>query len=169
MELNRRVPGRAYQAVRDPQRLLIEERAEALSAAGYPLPDDDLAMYAEQILQEAKVAARSSQVGSFNENTPLSAREICQVLREVTWGRCVMTKVGQESWDGIYAGHLTVDVGGWLISTYNNCAELDYCDKCVSPHGRRWSFDSGDRYGTDPVALLSEWEHRTLEQLLRTL
>ena len=76
MDVTQRVPGRSYQEARDPERLLIEERAEALSAAGYPLPDDDLAMYAEQILQEAKVAARSSQVGSFNENTPLSAREV---------------------------------------------------------------------------------------------
>lgn len=76
MDVNRRVPGRAYQAVRDPKRLLIEARAEALSAAGYPLPDDDLAMYAEQILQEARAAARSSQVGRSNENTPLSAREV---------------------------------------------------------------------------------------------
>ena len=52
-----RVPGRSYQAVRDPERLLIEERAQALSAAGYPLPDDDPAMYAEQRLLEAKEAA----------------------------------------------------------------------------------------------------------------
>lgn len=34
MDTTRRVPGRAYQKVRDPERLLIEERAEALSAAG---------------------------------------------------------------------------------------------------------------------------------------
>lgn len=51
------MPGRVYQASRDPERLLIEERAEALSAAGYPTPDDDSAMYAEQRLQEAKAAA----------------------------------------------------------------------------------------------------------------
>lgn len=74
-----------------------------------------------------------------------------------------MTKVGQESWDGIYAGHLTVG----LISIYNDCDDLDYCEECVSPDGRRWSFDSGDRYGTDPVALLSVWEHQTLERLLK--
>ena len=37
MDTTRRVPGRAYQTVRDPERLLIEERAEALSAAGYPM------------------------------------------------------------------------------------------------------------------------------------
>lgn len=30
-----RVPGRAYQVTRDPERLLIEERAEALSLLGY--------------------------------------------------------------------------------------------------------------------------------------
>lgn len=81
MDTTRRVPGRAYQTVRDPKRLLIEKRAESLSAAGYPLPDDDLAMYAEQILQEAKAAARSSLVGNFNENTTLSARKVCQMLR----------------------------------------------------------------------------------------
>ena len=52
MDTTRHVPSRAYQKVRDPERLLIEERAEALSAAGYPLPDDDPAMYAEQLLNE---------------------------------------------------------------------------------------------------------------------
>lgn len=56
MDATWRVPGRAYQVARDPERLLIEERAEALSAAGYPLPDDDSAMYAEQWLQESKAA-----------------------------------------------------------------------------------------------------------------
>ena len=40
------------------ERLLIEERAEALSAAGYPLPDDDPAMYAEQLLKEARATRR---------------------------------------------------------------------------------------------------------------
>ncbi|WLH35170.1 hypothetical protein PSH79_25205 [Pseudomonas sp. FP2196] len=61
MDTTRRVPSRTYQVARDPERLLIEERAEALSAAGYPLPNDDPAMYAEQRLKEAK-EARSAQV-----------------------------------------------------------------------------------------------------------
>lgn len=74
MELNRRVPGMAYQAVRDPKRLLIEERAVALSVAGYPLLHDDSAMYAEQRLQAAREAAHSSEGGSAEENTP-SQRE----------------------------------------------------------------------------------------------
>ena len=171
IEVTQPVPGRSYQAVRDPERLVIEERAQALSAAGYPLPDDDPAMYAEQRLKEARAAARSSQVGSVSENTAaeLSAREVCQVLREVTFERRTMTKASQASWDEIYAGHFVVSVEGWRISIYNDCDTLDYCEECISSDGRRWSFDSGDRFGTDPIALLSTWEHQTLERLLKAL
>ncbi|MBX8486163.1 histidine phosphatase family protein [Pseudomonas cichorii] len=166
-----RVPGRAYQVARDPERLLIEDRAEALSAAGYPLPDHDPAMYAEQSLKEAREAARSSQVGSVGESTAgeLSAREVCQVLREVTLERRTMTKVGQASWDDVYAGHFVVSVDGWHISIYNDCDTLDYCEECISLDGRHWSFDAGDRFGTDPIALLTTWEHQTLERLLKAL
>jgi hypothetical protein len=171
MDTTRRVSSRTYQVARDPERLHIEERAEALSAAGYPLPNDDPAMYAEQRLKEARAEALSSQVGSGSENTTaeLSAREVSQVLREVIFGRSVMSKVGQQSWAHIYSGHFQVDVDGWRMSIYNDCDQLDYCEQCVSPDGRRWSFNSGDRFGTNPIALLSTWEHQTLEQLLKTL
>lgn len=170
--VTQRVPGRSYQAFRDPERLLIEERAQALSAAGYPLKlDDDPAMYAEQRLEEARAEARSSQVGRVSQNTAaaLSAREVSQVLREAIFGRSVMSKVGQQSWAHVYSGHFQVDVDGWRMSIYNDCDQLDYCEQCVSPDGRRWSFDSGYRFGTDPVALLSTWEHQTLERMLKAL
>jgi probable phosphoglycerate mutase len=144
-------------------------RVEALPTAGYPLPDD-LPLHGEQTLTDA-ISTRSSQVGVVSDqlSVELSAREVCQILREVTWGRRTMTKVGDASWDGIYAGHLHVRVDDWELSIYNDCDELDYCEECVSPDGRRWSFDSGDRYGTDPIALLSTWEHQTLEQMLKEL
>lgn len=99
----------------------------------------------------------------------LTAREVCQVLRGVTFGRRTMAKVGTQSWDEVYACHFIVDVEGWRITLYNDCDELDYCEECVSPDGRRWCFDPGDRFGTDPVALLSMWEHQTLERLLKVL
>ncbi len=70
-----RVPGRAYQVARDPERLLIEERAEALSAAGYPQPSDDPAMCAEQRLKEAKV----NRPG-FPRHSPGSLRNAFQTL-----------------------------------------------------------------------------------------
>lgn len=97
----------------------------------------------------------------------LTAREVCQVLRDVALGRRSMTKVGNQTWDEVYACHFVVDVEGWRITIYNDCDELDYCEQAVSPGGQRWDFDPGAR--TDPVALLSTWEHQTLEKLLKEL
>lgn len=99
----------------------------------------------------------------------LSPREVCQVLREVVFERRTMIKVGTQTWDEVYACHSIVDVDGWRITRYNDCDELDYCEECTSPDGRRWSFGIGDRPGTDPVALLSTWQHHTLERLLKAL
>jgi hypothetical protein len=71
MDETKRVKGRAYQSARDPERVLIEKRAEALSAAGYPLPEDDPAMYAEQRLREAREAAREPKPCLVSEATPI--------------------------------------------------------------------------------------------------
>lgn len=62
------VPGRVYQARCDPKRVQIEERAKALSEAGYPLPEDDPAMHAEQRLKKAKQAARTNKVSQVTES-----------------------------------------------------------------------------------------------------
>ncbi|ORL53295.1 DUF7693 family protein [Pseudomonas fulva] len=97
----------------------------------------------------------------------VTAREVCQVLREVVLGRRTMTKVGSQSWAQQYACHFEVDVEGWRITIYYDFDELDYCERCLSPEGKCWDFVPGDR--TDPVALLSTWEHQTLERMLRTL
>lgn len=128
-------------------------------------------MYAEQRLKEANAAARLSQAGSISDRTAaeLSSREVCQVVREVTLERRTMTTVGQASWEGGYAGHFLVDIDGWQISIFNDCDTLDHCEECISSDGRRWSFDSGDRFGTDPITLLSTWEHQTLDRLLKAL
>ncbi|WP_434603113.1 DUF7693 family protein [Pseudomonas sp. Z4-7] len=41
------------------------------------------------------------------------------------------------------------------INLYNDCVELNYREKCNSPDGRHLRFDLGNRFGTDPVALLT--------------
>lgn len=97
----------------------------------------------------------------------LTAREVYQVLREVVLGRRGMTKVSSQTSDEVYACHFEVDVEGWRISIYNDCDELDYCEQALSLSGQRWDFDPGAR--TDPIALLSTWEHQSLERMLKAL
>ncbi|WP_231380577.1 DUF7693 family protein [Pseudomonas mandelii] len=46
---------------------------------------------------------------------------------------------------------------------FNDCGELDYCDGCISPDGRRWSFESVGLDGLDPIFLLSAQEQAELE------
>jgi len=110
---------------------------------------------------------------SLNDFTPalplLSAREVCQLLREVTVGRLVMTRASDHSWDEIGSTLFPVNVEGWQLEICRNGMSLDYCAQCRSPDGRGWRLGSGTRYGTDPLALLSTWELATLERLLQAL
>lgn len=85
------------------------------------------------------------------------------------FGRRQMAKLGDQTWDKVYACRFLADIDGWRISLYNDCNSLDYCESAVSPDGQLWRFDLGGRLGTDPVALLSTWEHQTLERLLKAL
>lgn len=87
------------------------------------------------------------------------------MLREVVFGRYQMQKIHALTGDTVYAGHFVVEAEGWTLSLYNDCDALGYCEACKAPDGRQWSFDSGDRFGTDPVAMLSTWEHQTLKRL----
>ncbi|POG10570.1 hypothetical protein BGP84_12870 [Pseudomonas putida] len=47
----------------------------------------------------------------------VTAREVCQVLREVVLGRRTMTKVGSQLWEQLYACHFEVDVGEWRFGS----------------------------------------------------
>lgn len=99
----------------------------------------------------------------------LTAREVCQVLQDVVLGRRTMMKASKQTRNQDYASHSAVDVEGWRITICNDGDELDYCEQTESPDGRTWQLAPGDRYGTDPIALLSIWEHKVLKGLLRAL
>lgn len=99
----------------------------------------------------------------------LAPREIAQILREVVFQRRTLKRSDSHpSTTGLSAA-LIVDSEGWLITLHIEHAHLHHCEHCLAPDGRRWSLCGGDRFGTDPVALLSTWEHQSLEQLLTTL
>lgn len=97
---------------------------------------------------------------------PLTARETCQVLRDIALGIRVMRRVGSHSHVEIDSGLTTVEADGWLITFYTERHALDHCDRCLSPEGRAYIFDARQRYGTDPLELLSTWERGQLETLL---
>ena len=72
-----------------------------------------------------------------------------------------MQRVTNKHWKGIYCGLMTVDVEGWMVTLFIDCGDLDYCDSCLSPDGRRYDFNANDSF--DPVGLLSHDEHCQLE------
>lgn len=78
--------------------------------------------------ERGKAGCACPPISQVAEHAPavLSARDVCQVLREVVFGRLIITNAGQQSWDDIYAGHFGVEVEGWRLTFYNDCDELDY-------------------------------------------
>jgi hypothetical protein len=97
----------------------------------------------------------------------LTVREVYQVLRDASVASRSMRRITTTSWDEIYCGLMTVDVDGWVITLFNDCGTLDYCDSCFSPEGRKYDFSSRDAF--DPVELLAPEEHRQLEEMLRRI
>lgn len=97
---------------------------------------------------------------------PLTARETCQVLRDIALGIRVMRRVDSNAQVDINSGLMTVEADGWLITFYKEDHALDHCDRCLSPEGRLYMFDACQPYGTDPLELLSTWELGQLETLL---
>jgi hypothetical protein len=97
----------------------------------------------------------------------LTVREVYQVLRDASFASGSMRRITTTSWDEIYCGLMTVDFDGWVITFFNDCGSLDYCDSCFSPAGRKYDFSSRDAF--DPVELLAPEEHRQLEEMLRRI
>lgn len=99
----------------------------------------------------------------------LDAREVYQLLKDVALGIRNMSNAGETSWNQVYCGNATFEIDGWIITLYNDCGELDYCDKCIAPDGRVGTYERWSRFGTDPLQLLSEWERGKLEARLQEL
>jgi hypothetical protein len=89
---------------------------------------------------------------------PLTAREIYQQLRDAALGLRPLRRL-----DG-QAGPVLIDIEGWRLSLDVDHLHLRHCLHCQSPDGR--AFDGGQRFGTDPVSLLSTWELAQIERML---
>ena len=97
--------------------------------------------------------------------TPLTAREVYQALRDAALGIRPLQRLGEQPGPGL----VQVDIEGWRLTLGFDGDHLRHCQRCQSPDGREGVFDSWQRYGTDPVSLLSRWELAQIERLLTDL
>ena len=90
----------------------------------------------------------------------LTAREVCQQLRDAALGLCTLRCLQAPPASGV----MHVEIDGWQLSLDVEHGHLHHCQRCQSPDGR--VYERGQRYGTDPVYLLSTWELAQIERLL---
>lgn len=93
---------------------------------------------------------------------PLTTREVYQQLRDAALGIRLLQRLDKQS----EPGQIHVDIEGWQLTLDVDGNHLRHCQRCQSPDGREGEFDSWQRYGTDPVSLLSTWELAQVERLL---
>lgn len=92
----------------------------------------------------------------------LTPREIYQLLRDAALEVRPLRHLAGPCESGL----VQVDIEGWHLTLYVEGEHLRHCQRCQSPDGREGVFDHWQRYGTDPVSLLSTWELAQLERLL---
>ena len=96
---------------------------------------------------------------------PLTTREIYQLLRDAALEVRPLRLIGEPSASGL----VQVDIEGWQLTLDFDGTRLRHCQRCRTPDGREGALDSWQRYGTDPVSLLSTWELAQIERLLTEL
>lgn len=93
---------------------------------------------------------------------PLTTREIYQLLRDAALEVRPLRSLEEPCESGL----IRVDIEGWRLTLEVDGNHLRHCRYCQSPDGREVGADSWQRYGTDPVSLLSTWELARIEHLL---
>ncbi|QIH08177.1 MULTISPECIES: hypothetical protein [unclassified Pseudomonas] len=100
----------------------------------------------------------------MTQASALSAREVCQRLRDAALGIHLLQRIEVAN-----AGdQVLVDIAGWCLLLDLDGPRLLHCLCCTTVEGRQWRLDNRQRFGTDPVSLLSTWELARIEQLLGT-
>jgi hypothetical protein len=92
----------------------------------------------------------------------VSAREAYQLLKDIALG----TRTVQVAASPIEIEGTLFRADGWQITLLAHDGVLRGCLSCESPDGRTGSPENWQRFGTDPVSLLSAWEQAQIEALL---
>ena len=93
----------------------------------------------------------------------LTSREVCQRLREAALGVLAFTVCEAPAETGL----VTVDIDGWRLLLDFAGGRLHHCEHARNGDGQEGSLERWQRFGTDPVSLLSTWELAQIEQLLK--
>lgn len=96
---------------------------------------------------------------------PLTAREVYQQLRDAALEVRPLQRLAEQP----EPGHVLVDIEGWRLSLGFDGTRLLHCQRCQRPDGREGELGQWQRFGTDPVSLLSTWELAQIERLCRGL
>ncbi|MCD5970113.1 DUF7693 family protein [Pseudomonas quasicaspiana] len=91
----------------------------------------------------------------------LTARDVYQLLKDIALETRTLHTVSSRK------GQIVIEVDGWQLTLVSDENKLTHCQACRSPEGNIGTADSWQRYGTDPVKLLSIWEHEQLQRLLK--
>lgn len=102
----------------------------------------------------------------LNRPPPLTAREVYQVLKDAALGVRTLRRMDPPACDEPGSGVVYVDIDGWQLTFHVGHETVERCDSCTSDDGRSALQEDWQRFGTNPVDLLSQWEH---EQLYRQL
>lgn len=92
----------------------------------------------------------------------LTSREVCQCLRDAALGVSRLRVCGQRP-----DGWVDIEIDDWRLALHLDAEGLAHCTGAWSPDGRHASLEAWERYGTNPVSLLSIWEVQQLESLIR--
>ena len=101
----------------------------------------------------------------FIPETPvpaLTSREVYQPLRDAAQGIRTFKRIDEYCTSNL----VRVDIDGWRLLLDVDAGHLRHCLHGLCPDGREYAFDNGQRFGTDPVSLLSTWELAQIERLL---
>jgi len=90
-----------------------------------------------------------------------NARAIYQSLRNAAMGVHHLEVSARRE-----GGLVDVDIQGWQLTLALDAEGLAQCISCRCPDGQQAGIEAWQRYGTNPVDLLSLWERTQLEKLL---
>ena len=97
----------------------------------------------------------------MTRSSTLNSRAIYQSLRNAALGVHHLEVSARREGDLV-----DVDIQGWQLTLALDAEGLAQCISCRSPDGLQAGTEDWQRYGTNPVDLLSLWERTQLEKLL---